>query len=333
MVMLTQRLINRRTAKTGLGIARILRRWIDADKPRARVIRVLQMAGVELAEVKPLEGGVINTTLCLTLQDSQRAVLKISPHRVNRDYEREAHQLQLLQSIGIPAPRVYAMKTGSLDDPHSYVLMEFMEGIDLAEAKRACAPEQFDRLQQDLADTVLRMHANTSPTYCRVRQSEDTPKFQSWPEFFRHVYDPIVREAEKNAEIAPKSRKLIAKIHEKLDRLLVHEDVPRLVHWDIWSTNLLAKCDEKGNWRISAVLDPNCKYAHAEAEIAYLDLFHTSTPTFMKAYQSGQKLDETYHRVRKPIYQLYPMIDHVNLFGHDYVKPMMACLERAAELV
>src|SRR5262245_26432755 len=113
----------------------------------------------ELAEVQPLEGGMINTTLCLTLKDGKRCVLKISPHRINRDYEREVHQLDLLQSIGLPVPKVYALDIGSLEDPHSYILMEFVPGIDLSEARHSCTPEQFDDIQAHLAELVLRMHS------------------------------------------------------------------------------------------------------------------------------------------------------------------------------
>jgi fructosamine-3-kinase len=286
----------------------------------------------ELAEVKQLEGGVINTTLCLTLADNSRAVLKISPHRVNRDYEREAHQLDLLRSLGVPTPQVYRLETGSLDDPHSLILMEFIEGINLSEARKSCSPEQFDALQHELADIVLKMHAQLSPVYCRV-SVEGSQTFEKWTEFYRHIYDPIVKELEKNSELPPKMRKQVVKLHDKLDRLIVHDDVPRLVHWDIWGTNLLAKCDDAGNWKITAVLDPNCKYAHAEAELAYMDLFHTSTPAFNRAYQRTHRLDEAYHRVRKPIYQLYPLMNHVQLFGHEYIKPMTAALEKAAALI
>jgi fructosamine-3-kinase len=286
----------------------------------------------ELAEVKHLEGGVINTTVCLTLADGQRAVLKISPHRVNREYEREAHQLKLLRSFDIPAPQVYRLETGSLDAPHSFILMEFIDGVDLTEAKQRCSQEQFDALQQHLAEIMLRMHSNTEDMYGRVLPGYEHPVFRLWPDFFRHVHGPMVREAEKNNELSPKARKQIRKIHDQLDRLIVHGDSPRLVHWDIWTSNLLAKPDADGNWKICGVLDPNCKYAHAEAEIAYMDLFHTSTQAFTKAYQQARRLDDEYHQVRKPIYQLYSLIDHVNLFGHDYVKPMLAALDRAASL-
>jgi fructosamine-3-kinase len=286
----------------------------------------------ELAEVKPLAGGMINTTLLLTTQDNQRAVVKISPHRVNREYEREAHQLDLLRSIGVPTPQVYKLDVGSLDDPHSFILMQFIDGYNLAEAKHHCTLSQFDHLQQHLGELVSKMHDQTSPVYRRVT-AEEGPSFARWPDFYRHVYDPIVKEIEHNPEIHVKQRKQIRKIHDKLDQLLAHDDCPRLVHWDIWSTNLLCTPDDSGNWRIRAVLDPMCKFAHCEAEIAYIDLFHTSTHAFTQSYQHGHRLDDTYHRVRKLIYQLYPLINHVNLYGHEYVKPMLVALERAGTLV
>jgi len=296
-----------------------------------RIVQDWSGTSAELAEVKPLDGGMINTTLCLTLQDGNRAVLKISPHRINRDYEREVHQLDLLRSLGIPTPHIYRLEIGSLDAPNSFILMEFIEGIDLTEAKHQCSPEQFDGLQQHMAEIVALMHSQTSPVYRRITADAGTA-FEKWADFYRFVYDPIVKEAEKSPEVTPKSRKQIDKIHASLDSLLAHSDCPRLVHWDIWSTNLLSRQDEQGNWRIAAVLDPMCKYAHAEAEIAYLDLFHTSTPAFTKAYQALHPMDEGYLRVRKAIYQLYPLINHVNLYGHEYVKPMLAALEKAATL-
>ena len=59
-----------------------------------------QGSAAELDEVTPLPGGHINTTLCLTTKDGHKSVLKISPHRVDHAYEREAHQLKLLKARG-----------------------------------------------------------------------------------------------------------------------------------------------------------------------------------------------------------------------------------------
>ena len=89
---------------------------------------------VQLESVTPLAGGSINTTLRLCLNDGQRAVLKITPHRVDKSHADEAWQLALLKEAGLPVPEVYRYNIGSLDDPFSYILMEHVEGLDLNEA-------------------------------------------------------------------------------------------------------------------------------------------------------------------------------------------------------
>jgi fructosamine-3-kinase len=295
-----------------------------------RVLRLCAGDSAELAEVKPLVGGCINVTLRLTSEDGQQAVLKISPHRVNRDLAREAYQLRVLRQLGLPVPQVYAEHVADLDDPHSYVLMEYVQGVDLSVAREQSHNGDYQHLQEQLAAMVLRMHEHTAPAYARVMP--DAPQFDSWPLFYRSIYDGIWKEVAKANMLPVKVRKKIDKLHERLDRYIAHGDQPRLLHWDLWSTNLLLQPQGDG-WRIAAVLDPNCKYGHFEAEIAYLDLFHTITPAFLKAYQQVHKLDNGYHQVRKHVYQLYPMINHVRLFGHDYLKPLLQVAERVTALV
>jgi fructosamine-3-kinase len=297
-----------------------------------RIVQDWAGSKTDLAEVTQLDGGSISITLLLTTSDRKQVVLKISPYRVDRTYENEAHDLKLLRSIGIPTPVVHQCVVGTLEDPNSYLLMEFMPGVDLNEAKKQCSAEQFDDLQGQLANIVITMHQKTGPAFGKLIPNGLTV-FQSWPEFFRNVYDPTCLEAQKLNSIPIKTRKFLAKLHERLERFIAHDDQPRLVHWDIWSSNLLCACNSAGEWRISALLDPMCKYAHAETEIAYLDLFHTITPAFSKAYQQHFKLDDTYHRVRKPIYQLYPLLNHVCMFGAEYLKPLMAMVDRVSPLV
>jgi fructosamine-3-kinase len=298
-----------------------------------QIVRDWAGASAELAEVTPLHGGCVSTTLALTTKDNQKAVLKVTPHRVDRSFADEQVQLGLLRGLGVPVPQVYACQIGTLDSPVSYLLMEFVEGVELNTARASCEPEHFDALQEEIADLVLKLHAHTAPHYRRVTSAE-SPAFESWPRFYRSVYDGIWHEVEKSNVLPTKGRKQIARLHERLDRLLAHDDRPRLVHWDIWSTNILVKTDPAtGRPRVSALLDPNCKFAHAEAEIAYLELFHTVTPPFLKAYQQVYKLGNDYHQVRKPIYQLYELINHVCVFGQEYLKPLMAALDRTSRFV
>jgi fructosamine-3-kinase len=158
--------------------------------------------------------------------------------------------------------------------------------------------------------------------------------FDSWPKFYRMVYDPVWHEAEKDPHLNKHCRKQIGKVHDKLERLIVHGDKPRLVHFDLWNTNVMVKKDAaSGQWHVAALLDPNCKYAHFEAEIAYLELFHTVTPAFMKAYQQRHRLPSDYHQFRKPIYQLYPLLNHVQSSGEQYLRLLAQAVERTEHLV
>jgi len=123
-----------------------------------RIVHDWAGSSAELTEVKPLEGGCINTTLALMTAGGPRAVLKISPHRVNREFLREADQLAHLRRLGIPVPEVYFSHLADLENPHSYLLMEFVDGVDLNSARQHCTADEFDDLQRHLAELVLILH-------------------------------------------------------------------------------------------------------------------------------------------------------------------------------
>src|SRR5262245_53054756 len=111
-----------------------------------RIVQEWGGTSAELVDFVPLHGGHISTTLDLHLSDGKHLVIKISPHRVDRSYEREAYQLTLMKSCGVPVPEVYCWKIGTLDDPWSYILLEFIEGVDLGEVKKRATSEEFDKL-------------------------------------------------------------------------------------------------------------------------------------------------------------------------------------------
>ncbi len=280
----------------------------------------------ELAEVTPLLGGCINCTLRLTLSDGFRCVLKVSPHRVTNVFVDEAHQIKTLGDAGVPVPRVYDAVVGELDHPFSYIMMEYVDGIDLATAKRTLSTAEFNDVQRQIAALLRQLHQNIGDHYARV-VADGSQHFDQWPTFFKQIYDDIWADVQHSKHLPIKCRKRIGKIHDKLGTLLAHDDCPRLVHWDLWNGNILVrKNDGTGKWEVAAIIDPNAKYAHAEAELAYLELFHTANHTMLAAYQEETKLPTDYHRVRKPVYQLYQLLNHVRLFGSQYTEHTQAVL-------
>jgi fructosamine-3-kinase len=269
----------------------------------------------------------VSNTLGLVLKDGSRSVIKISPHRVDRTLMREAQQLAHLRMLGVPVPTVYGFRLASLDEPDSWLLMEWREGKDLAAVKALATPEQFEKLQGELAEVVLMMHQQIGPAYMRV--GCDDQEVPEWHRFFSGIYDPMWLDLEKDPSTSRGCKKAFNKIRENLPRLLDHPDKPRLVHWDLWSGNVLAAQDN-GGFRISSLLDPICKYAHAEAELAYLEMFQTVTKTFLDEYKRVLRPDDGYFGLRRQVYQLYFLMDHACFFGGQYHKKLEEASERLA---
>lgn len=284
---------------------------------------------VSIRGVRSLHGGSMSTTLLLQLSGRGAVVLKIAPHMVVNQYQHEAYQLNLLRDWGLPAPEVYACQVASLESPHSYLLMQQMPGRPLSEVRDGLSREEMDHLQMHLADIVLSLHGRTSLSYKRVCDGgEDGTR--DYPEFFHRIYDPIFNDVISMKLVPTALRRRLSNIHEKVGPLLENGDRPRLVHGDLWSSNLLVDQDNQGRWWVSGILDPNCRYSHAEIELAYLELFRTVTPAFFRVYEQTHRLSSEYKNFRRDVYMLYPLLNHVRLFGGQYVKPLTAMAEKVA---
>jgi fructosamine-3-kinase len=82
--------------------------------------------------------------------------------------------------------------------------------------------------------------------------------------------------------------------------------------------------DSKGQ---PAIIDPATHYGWAEAELAMTTLFGSFPESFFRAYQEVRPLEVGY-RQRFPIYNLYHLLNHVNLFGSGYLGQTLSILQR-----
>ena len=102
------------------------------------------------------------------------------------------------------------------------------------------------------------------------------------------------------------------------------EEKPSLLHGDLWSGNYLI--DVAGNpW----LIDPAVYYGHREADLAMTSLFGGFSDTFYSAYKSAFPLVPDYAE-REPLYQLYHLMNHLNLFGKAYYGQVLSVLKRYA---
>lgn len=85
-----------------------------------------------------------------------------------------------------------------------------------------------------------------------------------------------------------------------------------LLHGDLWGGN--SAFNANGN---AVVFDPACYYGDRETDLAMTELFGGFSPAFYDGYNDVLPLDVGYAR-RKPLYNLYHVLNHFNLFGGHY---------------
>ena len=87
---------------------------------------------------------------------------------------------------------------------------------------------------------------------------------------------------------------------------------PSLLHGDLWHGNYAD--DELGN---PVLFDPAVYYGDRETDIAMTELFGGFSANFYSAYRHDYPLDSGYN-LRKIVYNLYHILNHLNLFGNSY---------------
>jgi len=95
-----------------------------------------------------------------------------------------------------------------------------------------------------------------------------------------------------------------------------------LIHGDLWSGNVL-----RGPNGDPCIIDPACHYGWAEAELGMTDLFGGFPDPFYGAYAEAGRLAPAW-RERLPIYNLYHLLNHLNLFGTSYLGSVRSIINR-----
>ena len=97
---------------------------------------------------------------------------------------------------------------------------------------------------------------------------------------------------------------------------------PCLLHGDLWGGNYMV--DEKGE---ACLIDPAVYYGHRETDLAMTELFGGFHASFYDSYNEQFPLLPGYEK-RRPLYQLYHLLNHLNLFGNSYYCQCLRILQQ-----
>ena len=248
-------------------------------------------------------GGSINDAYLVT-DGTQKYFVKLnSANRVDM-FEAEAAglaEMEKSRSVRVPKPICHGVS-----DSNSFIVLEYLE---LGRGDSANA------LGQQLAD----MHRSTQERFGWDRDNTigSTVQVNTWSEDWIGFYGKLRLLVQLNLPGAQNyGKQLLAAGEELVDNLDVffesYRPVPSLLHGDLWGGNYATMSDGD-----PVIFDPAVYYGDREADIAMTELFGGFGRRFYDAYNEAWPLDPGY-AVRKTLYNLYHVLNHLNLFGGGY---------------
>lgn len=262
----------------------------------------------------PVGGGDINSAFRYEA-GGQAWFVKINRAERLPMFEAEAAGLRLLAQPG--GPRVPAVMTSGQAGGFAFLVLEYIP-LKAANAE----------VQARLGERLAVLHSVTAPRFGWERPNtigttpQDNTPAVSWVDFYRERrLRPQLELAAANGHAA--LQREAAPLLEQLEAFFAgYRPQPSLVHGDLWSGNAAASMAGE-----PVIFDPACYFGDRETDIAMTELFGGFTASFYDAYRAASPLDAGYS-VRRDLYQLYHVLNHLNLFGGGYLARAQGLIER-----
>lgn len=279
---------------------------------------------VEVIETQFLSGGDINTAAQVFSSEGVFFVkwnltgaytADLQGEEQPDPFEVEARGLNLLRqtdTLRIPQIIGYGQQADK-----SYLILEYLD---------SGTPQK--TYWETLGQSLALLHSHTQPqfglsyaNYIGSLPQTNTLTTNGNEFFFTHRLLPQAGMALYKGLLSKQTYDALFRLRDRLPDLLPNER-PALLHGDLWSGNVMVTED---GW--PALIDPAVYYGYREADLAFTKLFGGFDQRFYDAYDEAFPLADGFSE-RVALYNLYPLLVHVNLFGSGYVSGVERILNR-----
>ena len=276
-----------------------------------------QQLAAQVLNAKRLGGGDINDAFEVALGTGTRIFVKTHPNPPSGMFWAEARGLHWLEEAGaIRVPRVVAVS----DQRPAYIALELL-------TPAARRPDFDETLGRSLAN----LHAFGAQSFGLDhdnfigRLSQTNTVNDDWASFYwTSRLEPQVRLAADRGLLDRRTRSDFEVLCRVLPERVGPKEPPSRLHGDLWGGNL--HVDNAGQ---PCLIDPAVYGGHREIDLAMMRLFGGFGERVFAAYEEVRPLSPG-TRERVSLYQLYPLLVHVNLFGSSYVgavkRALSACV-------
>lgn len=269
----------------------------------------------KLLKAEPVSGGDINAAYRLQGEHGSFFVKLNRPERLPM-FEAEAAGLQALaqsQTLRIPQ---FIVCGQSAD--HAFLVLEYIALTRLNSHSEQRLGQQLAQMHRQPQDYFGWQRDNTIGSTVQING-----RYQDWLSFWaeQRLGHQLALAAAHGygGRLQTQGAKLCANLAPLFSG---YSPQPALVHGDLWGGN--AAADEQGN---PVIYDPACYFGDRETDLAMTELFGGFSPAFYQAYQDAYPLEPSYDR-RKTLYNLYHILNHLNLFGRSYLQQAEAMIEQ-----
>ena len=275
--------------------------WHDISAQISAVTNTL----FKVKESRSIGGGCINQAYCVT-DGAQRYFVKLNTADSLIMFEAEAAgllEIHQSQTLRVPLPVCYGQ-----NDQTAWLVLEYLP-LNGGGRRRAA----------DFGKQLAAMHRTTAKQFGWVRDNTIGQTLQintqssDWINFWRMQRLGFQLNLAKTNGHNGKLQKLGEQLLIDLDKFFPGAaPLPALLHGDLWNGNYAY--DGSGS---PVLFDPAVYYGDREADIAMTELFGGFPADFYSAYRYDYPLDSGYN-IRKLVYNLYHILNHLNLFGSSY---------------
>ena len=254
-------------------------------------------------------GGCINQAEVVTLADGRKYFVKSNP---------AAPELFPAESIGLAALRrtktisvPHALGSGVTESGTGFLILECIE----SGTRGKSFFDDFGRLlaEMHLTGTADQFGFESDNHIGQTKQQNQW--CDNWTDFWSiHRIDFQLGVAAKNGLATKDLVDGCQRVNRCLERLVgSNTKIPSLIHGDLWSGNFMISLQGQ-----PVLVDPAVYYGSREAEFGITTLFGGFDSRFYDAYNERWQMDDGWQD-RVEIYKLYHLLNHVNLFGPDYL--------------
>ncbi|MAL97197.1 MAG: fructosamine kinase [Alteromonadaceae bacterium] len=280
-----------------------------------RLAAILQQGGLPPARhSSPLAGGDTGHSVKVTLEDNRTVFIKWADAAPGDIFTAEAAGLDALRAL-VPlnlarVPEVYHAATDGL------VLEWLPPG-----ARQARYWERF-------GEALAAIHAEPQDHFGFARDNycgltpQPNPAMNDGYHFFAEArLQHQAKMARDRGRLSWSLCRKVDRLCERLDRWIPTQP-PVLIHGDLWSGNA-----HVGPGGEPVLIDPAAHYGWAEADLAMTTLFGRFDPDFYSSYMQRTDIATDWEE-RAGLYNLYHLLNHLNLFGASYHSSVQQVLDR-----